>query len=175
MQTMKCALLALGLLGLGCRFPSEPRFGTVTGVVRYPDQTPVFRARVSIAGERSTFTDVLGRYRLELSAPHDTLSVLARGGFTPGRGYGGTPWGGAREGRLPPGGGLRGAPLGGGPRGRAWGRRGAERRARPRRADLSGDRGDRFKHPNRGWGSWACLPVPPPPDRTPPSRSVPRA
>src|ERR1051326_6979395 len=147
MQTMKCALLALGLLGLGCRFPSEPRFGTVTGVVRYPDQTPVFRARVSIAGERSTFTDVLGRYRLELSAPRDTLSVLARDGFTPGRGYGVTHWGAAQvgghgAGRLPPGGGLGGDPRGGGPRGGAWGRRGAERRARPRGADLSGDRGD---------------------------------
>ena len=96
MNTMKCVLVALGLLGLGCRFPWEPRFGTVTGVVRYPDQTPVSRAEVSIAGEKPTFTDVLGRYRLELSAPRDTLNVLARDGFTPGRVYGVTHWGAAQ-------------------------------------------------------------------------------
>ena len=96
MNTMKCVLVALGLLGLGCRFPWEPRFGAVTGVVRYPDQTPVFRAKVSIPGERSTFTDMLGRYRLELSAPRDTLNVVARDGYTPGRAYGETKWGVAK-------------------------------------------------------------------------------
>ena len=96
MKILERTLVAVGLLGLGCRFPWEPKFGIVTGYVRYPDKTPVYRALVSIADEGSTFTDMLGRYALELRRPEDTVTVLARDGYTPGRTYGETSSGVAR-------------------------------------------------------------------------------
>lgn len=87
MRILRCALLALVLLGLGCRFPWEPEFGVVTGIVRYPDQTPVHMAKVTIAGSGTTFTDLRGSYRLELKSATAVVTVTARDGYTPGRMY----------------------------------------------------------------------------------------
>lgn len=87
MRILKCTLLLLCLLGLGCRFPWEPEFGSVTGVVRYPDQTPVYMAKVTIEGAGTTYTDMLGKYRLELKSSAAVVTVTARDGYTPGRAY----------------------------------------------------------------------------------------
>ena len=96
MRTVSYALVTLGLAGLGCHFGWEPRFGVITGVVRYPNKTPVYMAEVWIDGEKPTFTDMLGSYRLEIHSPRDTETVVARDGFTPGRAYAETASGSAR-------------------------------------------------------------------------------
>jgi len=96
MRRVSIAIACLSLLGLGCRFPWEAEFGSVLGVVRYPDKTPVYMAKVSIVDGNSTFTDVLGRYRLELRATGDTVTVVASDGYAPGVAYAETHWGSAR-------------------------------------------------------------------------------
>ncbi|MEO5989289.1 MAG: carboxypeptidase regulatory-like domain-containing protein [Candidatus Eisenbacteria bacterium] len=87
MRVLRCALLLLGLSGLGCLPPWESEFGTITGTVRYPDQTPVHMAKVTIAGVGTTYTDLRGNYRLELKSTSGVVTVTARDGYTPGRMY----------------------------------------------------------------------------------------
>ena len=78
--------ILLGLLATGCRWPWEPRFGTVIGTVRYPNGTTAAMAKVQVAGIDATFTDALGRYRLKIIAGGDSVTVSARDGYD-GRAY----------------------------------------------------------------------------------------
>jgi hypothetical protein len=87
MRILKCTLVASVLLLVGCRFPWSPQYGMVTGIVRYPDQTPVYMAKVSIEGQATTFTDMLGGYNLKLRTPVEEVTVTARDGYTPGVAY----------------------------------------------------------------------------------------
>jgi len=84
MKYFKCAVAALGLLGLGCQFAWGISFGPIGGVVHDMNGAPVFGARVWIVGGASTYTDMLGHYRLPVRAVGETVTVLARDGYAPG-------------------------------------------------------------------------------------------
>lgn len=86
MRIHRTVVLALCLGMAGCMGPAEPG-SFVQGTVRQADGTPVERALVSIEGGGHTFTNSTGTYRLPLPASGDTIRVIARDGYMPGRAY----------------------------------------------------------------------------------------
>lgn len=87
MRPIPRIVVALALLASGCRFPWEPRSGAIEGAVRYPWGEPVYMAKVSIKDVGTTYTDMMGRYRIELPVPMDSVVVVATDGYTPGAAY----------------------------------------------------------------------------------------
>jgi len=73
---LKPAVAILLFLLLSCQSSLGPKFGFVSGVVRYPDGVPVGRARVWIEGGNETSADDRGRYHIV--APADGITVTLR-------------------------------------------------------------------------------------------------
>jgi hypothetical protein len=55
--------LLLGV-GAGCRWPWEPEAGPIIGTVSYPDGARASVAFISVYGQRMTYTDWSGHYKL---------------------------------------------------------------------------------------------------------------
>jgi hypothetical protein len=78
MKAVTCVAAALALLLMGCRFPWEPEFGPLVGTVRYTaNGPPAYMVKVAISGRTPTFTDLNGRFRLDVAAGDDTVVVGA--------------------------------------------------------------------------------------------------
>lgn len=91
MKSAKLAFLVLAILGLACQEPTQPRDGSISGVVRYPSGSPVNRAKVGLNfgggadwNHLEMFSDSLGRYEFVVNAVGDSANVLARDGYNGG-------------------------------------------------------------------------------------------
>ena len=81
--------LALCLVTLGCQeSTTQPRVATIEGVVRYPDGSVVYRAKVVLDGGGTTFTDRSGSYQFTNQDVGATVTLFASDGYTPGVVYG---------------------------------------------------------------------------------------
>lgn len=90
MRLMVCLVVLIAIGTAGCRWPWEPTYGPVTGVVRYPGGAPAWGARVSVDHGDTTFTGTDGRFYLSVPAGVETVTVRARDGFAPHTAYGET-------------------------------------------------------------------------------------
>ena len=87
MKLLNCALVALAVSGTGCGSQSSlsPRLLQVSGTIRYPDGTPVSRAKVwADADSSALWSDPAGRFVIVVPANGDSVTLYARDGYTPG-------------------------------------------------------------------------------------------
>ena len=96
MKLLYSAVVVLALYGSGCPSPAGPRLHSIYGVIRYPDGHPVNRAKVWTDTGATTFSDAQGRYLIVTPSNGDSLTLVARDGYTPGVGYVETHWGSMR-------------------------------------------------------------------------------
>ena len=100
MKLLNCALVVLAVSGTGCESQSSlsPQVLQISGTVRYPDGTAVWRAKVSADAGSTAFSDPAGRFEIVVPANGDSITLYARDGYTPGVVYGVIRFGSVRVG-----------------------------------------------------------------------------
>ena len=103
MKLLNCALVALALSGTGCGSQSSlsPQVLQVSGTVRYPDGTAVWRAKVWADAGSSALSDPAGRFVIVAPANGNSFTLYARDGYTPGVAYASIHSGSVRVGGSP--------------------------------------------------------------------------
>lgn len=104
MKLLNCALVVLALSGTGCGSQSSlsPQMLQVSGTVRYPDGTPVSRAKVwADADSSALWSDPAGRFVIVVPANGDSITLYAVDGYTPGVAYASISSGSVRIGGRP--------------------------------------------------------------------------
>lgn len=103
MKLLNCALVALALSGTGCGSQSSlsPQVVQVSGTVRYPNGTAVWRAKVWTDTGSSAVSDPAGRFVIVAPANGDGVTLYARDGYTPGVAYASISSGSVHVGRSP--------------------------------------------------------------------------